>query len=295
MPGRSLIAACVAVLLLVSAWGCDQKVDEGDDKLTEGNQSVDVVYYDSTETVLFDNLETVYMFNDAPVVNLNDVVLGSGLVISTDGLWVNFLGTDGYSPLGNSGCVTEYVPTSADVLDQGYLERGTRRLLWEESLEMPECVSVKDVETIYVADAPEDLPVGGDADSDTDTDSDTGTDSDTDSAIITVDYAGDTEDVELAGLDTEDIGGTQAVLLTTIFDQTEFVFDLDSVSLSIEGSDGYNPVDEGTCTEELPAAGVFSDRAGIDPVTRDIEWHPDLDFSGCAFVKDVAIVYVLDN
>ena len=149
MPGRSLIAACVAVLLLVSAWGCDQKVDEGDDKLTEGNQSVDVVYYDSTETVLFDNLETVYMFNDAPVVNLNDVVLGSGLVISTDGLWVNFLGTDGYSPLGNSGCVTEYVPTSADVLDQGYLERGTRRLLWEESLEMPECVSVKDVETIY--------------------------------------------------------------------------------------------------------------------------------------------------
>jgi len=301
MPSRSVIAACAAVLVLVSVWGCDQKVDEGDDKLTEGNQSVDVVYYDSTETVLFDNLETLYMFNDAPVVNLTDVVLGSGLVISADGLWVNFVGTDGYSPLGNPNCVTDYVPTSADFLDQGYLERGTRRLLWEESLEMPQCVSVKDVEIIYVADAPEDLPVGGDADSDSDTDSDTDsdadgdTDSDTDSAIITVDYAGDTEDVEIVGLETTDIGGVPAVLLTTIFDQTEFSFELGSVSLSIEGSDGYNPVDEGTCTEALPAAGDLASQAGIDPVTRDIEWHPDLEFPGCAFVKDVAIVYVLDN
>lgn len=295
MAGMRIDSVLAALAFLATLAGCDQKVDEGDDKLTEGNQTVDVVYYDSTETVQFDNLETLYMFNDSPVVNLTDVVLGSGLVLSTDGLWFNFLGTDGYSPLGNDTCINDFVPTSAEVIDSGYIERGTRRLLWDESLEVPNCLSVKDVEVIYVADDPEDLPVGGDADSDSDSDTDTDTDTDTDGAIITVDYDGDTEDVALDGLDTAEVDGTQVVLLTTIFDETAFSFDLASVSLSFEGSDGYNPVEEGTCTEALPAPGTTSSQAGIDPVNNDIEWDPALEYPGCAHVHDVAIIYVLNN
>jgi hypothetical protein len=287
------IRIATATALLILAWiaGCDQQVDEGDDKLTEGNQSVAVVYYDSAETVHFDNLETLYMFNDSPVVRLTDVVLGSGLLISLDGLWFDFVGTDGYSPMDNQGCDEAFTPTSAELLEGGYLERGTRTIMWDESLEVPSCVAVKDVETIYAADAPEDLPGGSDSDSDSDADTDT----EPGSGVVTVDYDGETEDVVLTDLDTADVGGTQVVLLTTIFDETSFAFDLGSVLLSVEGSDGYNPVDNGTCTDALPAAGELSDQAGIDPLTNDLEWDPALDFPSCAFVTDVAIVYVLDD
>jgi len=299
MSGSSNVYVSSAALLLVLVCGCDQKVDKGDDKLTEGNQSVEVVYYDATETVLFDNLETLYLFNDSPVVALDDVVLGSGLILDTAGLWFNFVGTDGYSPLANGNCINEFAPTPADVIDSGYLERGTRHLLWDEAFEVPSCVSVKDVETIYVADNPEDLPVGGDADSDADSDSDsdadTDTDTDTDSAIVTIDFNGETEDVVFGGLATSDIGGAQVVLLTTIFGETSFSFDLADVLLSIEGSDGYNPVDQGTCTENLPAPGTTASQSGLDPFTNDIEWDPALDFAGCAFVKEVAIIYVLED
>jgi hypothetical protein len=289
MMSSRVFAVALPVLILAILSGCDQKVDKGDDKLTEGNQSMEVSYYDSTEMVHFDNLETLYLFNDQPVVSLEALVLGSGLVVSIDSLWINFVGTDGYSPLGSASCVAEssYVPTPSNMLDKGYIERGTRRLLWEDSLEAPQCMSVKDVEIVYVADNPEDLPVGGDTDADTDTDTGQG--------FITVDYEGDTEDVTLDGLETSDIDGTPVVLLPTIFDETEITFDLSSVVLSFEGSDGYNPVAEGTCEEALPASGDLAGQAGIDPLTNDILWDPALDFPGCAFLKDAAIVYVTDN
>ncbi len=296
LSSRALAYVTVAALLTISS-GCDQKVDEGDDKLTEGKQTVEVAYYDSNETVHFENLETQYLFNDQPVVSLEAVVLGSGLVLSTDGLWMNFLGADGYSPMANANCVNEYSPTPVGAMDKGYIERGTRRLLWQESLEVPQCVSVKDVEQIYIADNPEDLPVGGDTDADTDTDTDSDSDTDTDpgQGFVTVDYDGDTEDITLDSLETADLGGTTLVLLPTIFDETAFTFDLSSVVLSFEGSDGYNPVDQGTCEEALPASGDLADQAGIDTLTNDVLWDPSLAFPGCANVKDVAIIYVIDN
>ncbi len=313
----TIFRVLITALLFAFSSGCDQKVDEGDDKLTEGDQSVEVVYSSSKEVVHFDNLETQYLFNDQPVVSLEAVVLGSGLVVSTDGLYLGFTGTDGYSPLENANCVNEFVPTGADVLDKGYIERGSRRLLWQESLEVPQCLSVKNVKTIYLAENPEDLQAGGDADTDTDTDTDADTDTDTDTDTdadtdtdtdtdtdadtdsversVTVDYNGDKEEVALGGLEKTDIDGVQAVLLSTIFDETAFTFELSSTVLSFEGSDGYNPVDKGTCEEAMPAAGDLAGKGGIDLLAGDVLWDPTLGFPKCAFVKDVAIIYVIDN
>jgi len=290
LGSRVAVLSSSLVLALLGA-ACDQAVDKGDDKLTEGNQSVQVVYNNgAAETVEFKNLETVYKFNAAPVVSVTDIVLGSGLVLSVDGLWLNFMGSDGYTPLGNDNCSDDFTPTPADVIDSAWVERGTRNLLWEEALEVPSCMSVKDVETVYVADDPADLPVGGDSDTDTDTDVDTDV-----VGHVTVNFDGATEEVELTGLETAELDAATAVLLPTIFAQTAFVFDSAAVSLSFEGSDGYNPTEEGTCTEALPAPGTLAGQAGVDPATNDLEWDPALDFPGCAHVKEVAIIYVTSN
>jgi hypothetical protein len=226
-------------------------------------------------------------------VSVADVVLGSGLVLSVDGLWLNFMGSDGYTPLGNDNCVDNgFVPTPAELMGSAWIERGTRNLMWDESLAAPPCVVVKDVETVYVADDPADLPVGGD----TDTDADTDTDVDTDVVgHVTVDFDGATEEVQLVGLSTADLDGATVVLLPTIFAQTAFTFDLAAVSLSFEGSDGYNPTEEGSCTDALPAPGTLAGQAGIDPATNDLEWDAALSYPGCAHVNETVTIYVATN
>ena len=289
MSSARLFFAAATMLTSICA-ACDQKVDKGDDKLTTGKQSVQVVYNNGApQTVEFANLTTVYKFNDTPVVSMTDVVLGSGLVLSVDGLWLNFVGSDGYSPLGNDNCGDDFTPTPASIIGSAYIERGIRNMLWEEAAEAPSCMWVKDVETVYVADDPADLPVGGDSDSDSDSD----TDGDTDVVgHVSVDFDGSTEEVDLTGLETAELDGATVVLLTTIFAQTAFAFEPEAVSLSFEGSDGYNPTVEGTCTEALPASGTLSGQAGIDPASNDLEWDPALEFPGCAHVKETAIIYV---
>jgi hypothetical protein len=66
------------------------------------------------------------------------------------------------------------------------------------------------------------------------------------------------------------------------------------VELSFEGTDGYNPTELGTCTDELPAPGTFAEQAGIKTATGDLYWQESLGYAGCAFVKIVAAIYVTD-
>jgi hypothetical protein len=286
---KKLIGTGFVSLALVAFGGCDQEVDEGDDKLSEGQQSIEVTYQGMTQIVQFDDLETQYKFNNQPVVALDDVILGSGLVLECAGLWLDFIGTDAYSPVCNDNC-DDYAPVAGELAGQGYIERGTRRLLWEESLENPGCLSVKDVETIALADDPDSFECGSDGD----TDSDTDTDTEPPPGDIEIRYGGDAESVAFEGLPLEPLDGVDVVLLTTLFGETSFAFDLGAVELAFEGSDGYNPVEEGTCTDHLPAPGTLAGQAGVDPLTGDLEWDPALDFAGCAFVKELAIIYVED-
>ncbi|HUT76582.1 MAG TPA: hypothetical protein VM285_02790 [Polyangia bacterium] len=286
---KSVAKTAFALLAMAILGGCDQKVDEGDDKLSEGQQSIEVRYQGMTQIVSFDDLETQYKFNNQPVVALDDVILGSGLVLDCAGLWMDFVGTDAYSPACNDNC-EDYAPVAGELAGQGYVERGTRRLLWEESLESPGCLSVKDVETITLADDPAGFECGSDGDTDTDVDTDT----EPPPGDIEIRYQGDAESVAFEGLPLETLDGVDVVLLTTLFGETSFSFDLAAVELAFEGSDGYNPVEEGTCTDHLPAPGNLADQAGVDTATGDLEWDPELEFAGCAHVKEVAIVYVED-
>jgi hypothetical protein len=281
--GKAIMVLCASTLLAA----CDQKVDEGDDKLSEGQQSIEVTYQGMTQIVQFDDLETLYLFNDQPVVALDDVILGSGLVLECAGLWMDFVGSDAYTPVCNDNCAS-YAPVAGELAGQGYIERGTRRLLWEESLEHPGCLSVQDVETIALADDPDSFECGSDGDADTDSDTEPPP------GDIEIRYQGQSESVALEGLTVDTLGDVQVVLLTTLFGETAFTFDLAAVELAFEGADGYNPVQSGTCEEHLPAPGTCAERAGVDTTTGRLEWDPALQFSGCAFVKDLAIVFVED-
>jgi hypothetical protein len=284
---KSVAKTAFALLAMAIPGGCDQKVDEGDDKLSEGQQSIEVTYQGMTQIVSFDDLETQYLFNNQPVVALDDVIIGSGLVLDCAGLWMDFVGTDAYSPVCNDNC-EGYAPVAGELAGQGYVERGTRRLLWEESLETPGCLSVQDVETIALADDPDAFECGSDGDTDTDTDTEPPP------GDIEIRYQGESESVAFEGLSLDSLGDKQVVLLTNLLGETSFAFSLDAVELLFEGADGYNPVEEGTCTDHLPAPGTLADRAGVDTTTGRLEWDPDLEFASCAFVKDLAIVFIED-
>ena len=79
----------------LSQIACDQSVDQGLDKMSEGQQRLVVSYKGAQASINFDDVETVMLAEDQPVIYLDDLVLGSGLVLSVDSLWFSFVGSDG--------------------------------------------------------------------------------------------------------------------------------------------------------------------------------------------------------
>ncbi len=276
-------------LFLTLCVACEQTVDKGDDKLIEGRQQMEVKYKDSVQTVYFDNLETAYPVDtETPVVIIEDIILGSGLVTALDGIWLNFIGEDGFTPIGV--CPPEYAPTPDEATDRGYVERGTTRLIWAEELEFERCMSVKDVVTIEIADDPDELPLDPNAQPD-----DTPTKPSDDGVPfdqVTVHYDGTTVDVDVSGLDTAELQGQTVVLISTLLAAAGITGPYDGYTLDFEGSDGYRPSSNETCEEFLPAPGSTSGQGGIHVETSKLIWEEALEIDKCGSVKLVAHIYV---
>jgi len=275
--------------LFCAVIACDQTVDKGDDKLTEGRQQIEVIYKNSIQTVYFDNLETKYPIDkETPVVFVDDIVLGSGLVTKTDGIWLNFVGEDDFTPIGV--CPEQYAPTPGDFADQGYIERGTTRLIWDEALQFERCMSVKDVVTIEIADDPGDLPI--DPNSKPDIDPPKPSDEGVPFEHVAVHFQEESISVASNGLPTAVIKGKTVLLVSTILEAAGIESPYDKYTLDFEGSDGYRPSEKGTCEDYLPAPGSIADQAGINLETSELLWHETLYIEKCAFVKLVAHIYV---
>jgi hypothetical protein len=286
-PSISALFYCLASLSF-AAGGCDQAVDKGDDKLTAGRQSVEVIYKGNVQTVAFDNLETLYpVDNESPAVALDAVVLGSGLVGKLEGLYLNYVGEDGFHPIGV--CSSEYAPTPAELAVHGYIERGTTRLIWEASTGFEKCMFVKDVVTIEIADNPKDLPLN---------DEGTGPDTDFEPSkdgaefeSVEIHYGGESVTVDPKGLPTSTLYDETVVLLSELIEASGFELDLSSVTLDFEGSDGYRPGAKGSCSDHLPAPGERADQGGISLATSELLWAPELAMDKCAAVKLVAHIW----
>ncbi|MCP4605942.1 MAG: hypothetical protein GY847_36420 [Proteobacteria bacterium] len=275
------------ILFLMAA--CDQRVDEGEDLLTGGNQSIAVSFGEAVEVVLFDNLNTQTILNNTPVVSVKDIVIGSGLLASesaVDEIWINFLGTDEYSPVANDNCESEFNPTSGQSADKVFVERGTCNMLWNESIDIEPCMVVKEVATIELTQTEDGFDGEGDSDTDTDTDTEPPPD------CVNIHYGEDMQKVLLSEVETTTLDDIDVRLVSSIIEAAGFDIDFSNTKLSFEGDDGYNPTAEGTCTDSLPAPGENASKAGLENLTGDLYWESKLAFPGCAFVKRVATIYL---
>ncbi len=269
--------------LLLATAGCSQSVDEGDDKWTEGGQSVEVSYGDFSQVVHFDDVNTVELGPNKPVVYVDELVAGSGLVVDAGGLWIDFVGADGFSPIGT--CEPDMAPAQTDVIDRGTIERGTRNLEWEPELEFERCMFVKDVASIRLADTREEL-LGEDPDPDPDPAQELGE--------VEVHYGDQAVVVDAGGLAAAELDGEQVVLLETILAASELGLDPNAISMDFEGSDGYRPTAANRCTDYLPVDGALAGRCGLVVDTSQLTFDPELDIGGCARVKAVVKVYLAD-
>ena len=280
-------ALCLTFLLPFLA--CEQTVNKGDDKLTEGRQQILVTYKGSTQTVYFDNLETAYPVDtETPVVFVDDIVLGSGLITHLDGVWLNFVGADGFTPIGV--CPVEYAPTPGEVADRGYIERGTTRLIWDESLAFERCMSVQDVVSIEIADDPEDFPLGSGGN--TEEEPTKPTEDGLPFEHVLVHFGGNTTDVNASEVETSVLQNETVILVSTILVAAQIEGPFEKYTIDFEGTDGYRPSQKGTCEEYLPAPGNTATHSGIHVDTSELVWLESLGIEKCAWVKLVGHIYV---
>jgi hypothetical protein len=292
MPGRLLT---VSLLFVACLSGCDQKVDKGDDKLTEGRQSVEVRYKGSVQDVLFDDLETRYPIDDeSPMVRVDDVVIGSGMVTEAalQKVFLNFVGKDGFTPIGV--CPPDQAPTPGKYAVNGYIERGTTRMVWDASLNFQKCMTVKDVILVEVADSADELPLQEYEDQ---TDGGVGSKiTPTEEGVpfkeVQVHFGDEVETVQVEGLPTSTLLDQTVVLVETLIEASEFDVDLSAITIDFEGSDGYRPTQQGMCTKDLPTAGTNAGECGINLETSELLWCEELQVEKCAAVKLVAHIYL---
>jgi hypothetical protein len=291
-PGR---LPAIVLLLVACLSGCDQTVDKGDDKLTEGRQSVEVEYKDSVQVVLFDDLETRYPIDDeSPMVRVDDVVIGSGMVTEAalQKVFLNFVGKDGFTPVGV--CPPDQAPTPGEYADNGYIERGTTRMVWDASLNFEKCMTVKDVIAVEVADSADELPLSEHEDQ-----ADGGAGSQITPSQegvpfkeVQIHMGDQVETVQVEGLPTSTLLGETVVLVETLIESSGFGVDLSTITIDFEGSDGYRPTQKGMCTDYLPTAGTNAGECGINLETSELLWDESLDVEKCAAVKLVAHIYL---
>ena len=277
---RKQLVPVVTMLLLAAS--CSQKVDKGDDKLTQGRQQIEVKYKEFAQTVLFDNLETQYPLDpETPVIFMDDIVLGSGLVTSLDNIWLNFVGEDGFHPIGV--CVGD-APAPGSAASKGYVERGTTRLIWEESLGFDKCMSVKDVVSIEIADSPDELPLCEDCHSEPSSPEDDAgvVEGEDPFKAVNVHYGGQEFQVDVQGLATSSIKDETVVLISTIIEAAGISVELNTVTIDLEANDGY-PSDE---CEAVPFPGEWAeDKVGITVGSSTVMWCDSLTVDDCGHIR----------
>ena len=80
------------------------------------------------------------------LVNLADVVAASGLEVDLSQVVVDFEGRDGFRPT-SVGCAL----LPGETLSHGWADKGTGTLVWDESLHLRGCYSVREARKILIS------------------------------------------------------------------------------------------------------------------------------------------------
>ncbi|MGC4115654.1 MAG: hypothetical protein QM765_13825 [Myxococcales bacterium] len=114
-------------------------------------KTVKVTYTGNSTDVSLDELPPVAV-SGASVDKLSDVVLIAVTGKAIDQLKLTgIIASDGYNPATKPSCSGNF-PVDGAKLTQGYIDRSTRKILWDAALSMPGCMSVTDAAELQVAD-----------------------------------------------------------------------------------------------------------------------------------------------
>jgi len=164
-----MLLAALALAGLVGVLGCESSGGGGDtggggdvaggedtvgadqtgDQAAEA-RSVGVTYGGTTETVDLPTLATTDV-EGVPLVRLSDVVAAAFPAVVLADVTADFVAGDGFRP-GQSGNCADVVPIEGAALAQGYIDPATRDLAWDDALDFPGCMGVRDTATIELAD-----------------------------------------------------------------------------------------------------------------------------------------------
>ncbi len=264
--GWMIVAGLLFVLM---ALGCDDQDvnDDTDGDVPGDGPTVEVVYGDDTTTVDLSQFEATEIDGEAHV-SLADVVMDGAELAPLGDFEFDFAASDGFTPLGSPNCLG-IVPLPGEYLTQGQINIDTMRLVWDETLEFPGCLSVKDLAQIIVTDAVE-------------------------SATVEVTFGDASVDVRLATLPSETFQDVEAVKLADVIAAAHFEPELADLQADFEASDGFRPGNSGNCEGITPVAGADLELGYLSLDTLELLWDDELDFPGCMGVEDIALIELSD-
>lgn len=141
------IPTVIAILAVVLVTAC------GPQTSTDGEtspQTIKVTYNGASTDVALDQPTAVTM-DGASYARLSEVVMLAVTNRPIEQLAANFLASDGFDPASRDNCAT-LLPIGGDLLRQGYIDPVTRNVKWDESLQYPGCLSLRDTAEIKVSD-----------------------------------------------------------------------------------------------------------------------------------------------
>lgn len=227
-----------------------------------GGASVDVVHGGEARAVELAALATA-----ALGVPLSDVIEESWPELDPAALEVDFIARDGFRPSARSTC-QGLVPVPGELLDQGYLEPETANLLWDEALDFPGCLHPDGVATVLLPDR------------------------ETHGAIVTLVAGESSVEVDLSLLPTVETSSGPRVALDLVVSSSGVVEAPNLHDYDFEASDGSRPAAEAGLD---PLPWGFLSSGTIDPVTRDLDWGPDLGLEAAWLVRDVAVIHLSER
>jgi hypothetical protein len=223
--------------------------------LTAGDGQVDV------DLTLLPTAEV----NGVAMVRLDTLATASGVVDAPHLYDYDFEGSGGSRPAASGGLA----PLAWSFLASGWIDPVTRDLTWDASLGLEPAWSVEDVAVVHLIER-ENEP-----------------------ASVRVVHEAEEREVDLGALEVVRSGSDNLVLLQTVIAAAALVDDPSTASYDFEGSDGYRVV-EGH-DDRVPVGWDAMGLGWIHPVSRNIEWDDSLDLGSPWFVRDVAVVYVLED
>jgi hypothetical protein len=113
------------------------------------------------------------------------------------------------------------------------------------------------------------------------------------SLAVTVVRGADRHRVDLGGLPTTSVEGTEVVGLQAVLAAALPGEDLTASAAAFVASDGFRPEDRDFCIGLIPVPWATLAQGYLRPDTRDLLWDAGLGYPGCMSPRDITLIEVV--